>query len=136
MDVLLLAHAGVTLVLVGLIWTIQLVHYPLFRHVDPSAWDAFHDAHGMRITWLVGLLMPAEVLLAGALVLQQPSLLTWAGVGLLVVIWLSTALVQVPLHQRLGEGFDEAVHARLVAFNWIRTIAWTLRGLLAVHLLA
>ena len=133
---LLLAHAGVTLVLVGLIWTIQLVHYPLFRHVEASSWDAFHDAHGMRITWLVGLLMPIEVLLAGTLVFQDPSLLTWTGVGLLAVIWLSTALIQVPLHQRLGGGFDAEVHSRLVTSNWIRTVAWTLRGLLAVHLLA
>ena len=56
--------------------------------------------------------------------------------GLLAVIWLSTALIQVPLHQRLGGGFDAEVHSRLVTSNWIRTVAWTLRGLLAVHLLA
>jgi len=92
--------------------------------------------YAMRITWLVGLLMPIEVLLAGTLVFQDPSLLTWMGVGLLAVIWLSTALVQVPLHQRLGSGFDADVHARLVTSNWIRTVAWTLRGALAVHLLA
>jgi hypothetical protein len=38
----------------------------------------------------------------------------------------------VPAHGRLAEGFDAGVHARLVATNWIRTMAWTLRGALVV----
>lgn len=135
MTTMLVAHAAVTWALVGLIWTIQLVHYPLFRYVEPSAWKTFHEQHARRITLLVGLLMPVEVLLAGALVAKDPSPATIAGAALVGVAWLSTALLQVPLHQRLDGGFEAHAHARLVSSNWIRTVAWTLRGLLAVHLL-
>jgi len=46
------------------------------------------------------------------------------------VIWLSTALLQVPLHGRLVERFAERDAARLTATNWIRTVCWTLRSLL------
>jgi hypothetical protein len=60
---------------------------------------------------------------------------TWQlaiGLALLAVIWLSTALVQVPCHKRLSQGFDAATHRRLVGTNWIRTVAWSLRGLLVL----
>ena len=55
--------------------------------------------------------------------------------ALLAVIWGSTALLQIPLHNALSAGFDPEVHARLVQTNWIRTIGWTARGLLALHLI-
>jgi hypothetical protein len=62
---------------------------------------------------------------------------TWqlsVGLALLAIIWLSTALVQVPCHGLLEKGFDAAIHRRLVTTNWTRTVAWSLRGLLALWL--
>lgn len=55
-----------------------------------------------------------------------------AGLALVAVIWLSTALLQVPCHELLCVGFDPAVHQRLVWTNWIRTAAWSLRGFLVL----
>ena len=60
---------------------------------------------------------------------------TLAGVASLAVIWSSTALLQIPLHNALSNGFDPEIHARLVQTNWIRTIGWTARGLIAICLL-
>ncbi|MEM1060732.1 MAG: hypothetical protein AAGJ97_00240, partial [Planctomycetota bacterium] len=54
----------------------------------------------------------------------------WTGLALVGSIWLSTFLVQVPLHARLERGFDETAHRRLVGSNVWRTAAWTFRGLL------
>ena len=59
-----------------------------------------------------------------------PAWVAWLGIGLLAVIWISTPVLQVPEHGRLTEGFDAGAHSRLVGTNWIRTIAWTARGLL------
>jgi hypothetical protein len=56
----------------------------------------------------------------------------WIGLTLLGVIWLSTALIQVPCHEVLSQGFDPVVHHRLVTTNWIRTTAWSLRALLVL----
>jgi hypothetical protein len=42
--------------------------------------------------------------------------------------WLSTWVVQIPLHNCLAAGFDSEAHRRLVKTNWMRTAAWTLRG--------
>jgi hypothetical protein len=55
-----------------------------------------------------------------------------AGAALLLVVWLSTAVLQVPLHATLTKGYDERAIAMLVSTNWIRTVAWSARGVLAL----
>ena len=57
-----------------------------------------------------------------------PRLELWVGLGLLGIIWLSTALVQVPRHSQLSRGYDAKVIGELVGSNWLRTVAWTLRA--------
>ena len=136
---LLVAHAASTWMLTGLIWTIQLVHYPLFALADRGQYAAFATDHGRRITLLVGPAMTVELALAVWLVVRRPAGVpgawAWAGLALVAVIWLSTALLQVPEHARLASGFDADAHARLVSGNWIRTAAWTLRAVLAAAML-
>lgn len=133
---LVVLHAAVTWALVGLILTIQLVHYPLFARVDAPGWPAYEREHQTRITWLVGPLMLAELLSAVWLVLRPaPGLPLWSaqlGLALVLAVWVSTGLVQSPLHGRLSPAFDATLHARLVGSNWLRTVAWALRGGLCV----
>lgn len=120
--------------LVGLIWTIQVVHYPLFAAVGVDRFVAYEASHTRLITLVVGPVMLVEAATAGLLVVMRPDAIpawiAWVGLVLVGVIWLSTAVLQVPDHERLADGFDAAAHAHLVGTNWIRTIAWTLRGLL------
>ncbi len=128
---LLLLNAALALMLTGLIWVIQVVHYPLFALVGREARSAYHAAHVRRISWLVAPLMGAELLCALALWWAAPPPLLWAaraGAGLVGVIWVSTALAQVPAHDALSRSWDEGAHARLVRSNWVRTAAWTLRA--------
>ncbi|RDI95806.1 hypothetical protein DV704_05915 [Meiothermus sp. QL-1] len=138
LELLLLFHLACTWALVGLIWTIQVVHYPLFERVGPEHFPAYEAAHARRITWVVGPLMLFELASGLALLaLWPPALPAWAGwmlVLLLGLIWLHTALVAVPLHARLGRGFDPRAHAWLVRSNWLRTLAWSARGLLLLWL--
>lgn len=135
-------HALVTVMLAGLIWTIQVVHYPLFAKVGDVDWVAYERSHQTRITVVVAPLMLTELVTAALLLLPLLSATTgrvdWlplAGAVLVAVIWTSTVFVQVPLHGRLEQRFDPAAIARLVSTNWIRTIAWTLRALIALELL-
>lgn len=57
-----------------------------------------------------------------------PAWQRWPATGLLLVVWGSTGLLQVPAHDALFVGFSPAVHRRLVNSNWLRTIAWTARA--------
>ena len=124
-----LIHLAVTWALIGLIWLVQVVIYPQFGAVGRWEFGAYHADYTRRISWIVGPLMLAE--------LGSAAWLLWAGersgwflisLGLIGVNWLSTLIVQVPLHRRLEQGFEAGAHGRLVATNWVRTAAWTVRG--------
>lgn len=133
---LVLANLFATLTMFGVIWVVQLVHYPLFAGVGADGFVEYEAAHKVRITWIVFPAMLLELGTAVALLWLRPDIvppwMVWAGLALVGVVWLSTALVQVPLHTTLSSGFDGDVHARLVATNWMRTVAWTLRAGLAL----
>ncbi len=137
----LLLHLVVTAFLCGLIWVVQVVHYPLFDRVDRTGFAAFEAEHSRRITWVVGPAMLLELftgawLLVGALRGTAPLEpgIAIANLGLIALIWMSTMLVQVPAHTTLADGFDAQAHRILVASNWIRTVLWTARtvGLFAL----
>lgn len=117
-----------TSMLAGLCWTIQAVVYPQFANVPAAQFPAYHAAHMSRITWVVAPLMLGELVLSGLMVYQLGTVVAWGLAALTGLVWLSTALIQVPLHRRLErDGLDLAVVQRLVRSNWIRTGAWTAR---------
>lgn len=129
---LFLTNLAATLFMVGVIWMVQVVHYPLFAKVGLEGFRSYAASHNLLISFIV---MPAMLLEAGSallLVLQRPSFVTFgeALVGLLLVgvAWGGTFFLSVPQHNILAQGFDLSAHQRLVATNWIRTAAWTLRG--------
>ena len=135
MTALLVAQVVATLGLTGLVWFVQLVHYPLFARVDPSSFVAYEQEHTRRTTWLVTPLMVVEAVAAWALVVLDTSAATALGAVLLVGIWASTFLVQVPCHRVLEQGWSASAHRRLVRTNWVRTALWSARSVIAVGLL-
>jgi hypothetical protein len=132
----LLAQCGSTWFMVGITWFAQIVHYPLMKCVGRDEFVGYELQNTQRTGWVVGPAILVEGLTAVAVLLRPPRgvlpFQTWVGFGLLVVIWLSTFFLQVPKHNQLTRGFDDQVQRTLVATNWIRTIAWSLRGLLAL----
>lgn len=131
-------HAASTWALVGLIWTIHVVHYPLFAAVG-SGFRSYHESHMSRITWIVGPLMLLE-LASGLVLWSDPPAGTsgrlWlVGLVLLGVVWVETGLFAVPQHGRLESGFEAETHGALMAGNLVRTLAWTARGALVAYVL-
>lgn len=133
--ILLAAHAAATWAMVGLIWFVQLVHYPLFAATGSGQFAAYEAEHTRRTTWVVAAFMPVELGTALWIALAVPDgidpWLTWMGAVLAVGLWLVTLAVQVPQHRRLSAGFDRTTWRRLVSRNWIRTALWSVRGIVA-----
>lgn len=132
---ILAVHATATWSMVGVIWFVQVVHYPLvlgrFAQALGDEARSLQSLHMQRTTYVVAPLMFAEATTAVGLWAMERSLLTTLGLLALAICWGSTALFQVPCHRRLEESFDQGIADRLVRSNWIRTIAWSTRGLLA-----
>src|SRR5437868_2565525 len=102
MALVCLLHAAATVAMTGIIWFVQLVHYPLFDAIDPAVFQQFERRHVQATTWVVAPTMLLELASAAAILLATPvSIPTWmplVGAVLLVVIWTSTFLLQVPCH--------------------------------------
>jgi len=118
----------------AVIWFVQLIQYPGFARVDAASFTDFHAFHSTRISFIVAPLMVVEAMSAVVLVWRpEPFIPSWeaaVGLGLVGVIWASTALLQVPMHRRLGDGFDAPAWRFLCKSNWVRTVGWSLRALL------
>ena len=132
----LLATAFMT----GVIWYVQLVHYPLMAgwpHADFGAWE---EKHRQRTGVIVMPVMLVEGVTAAMLLGRRPERvppwLPWAAGLALIGVWASTFLLQVPCHDLLAQGWNEGVHARLVQSNWLRTACWTIRLGLVVAMAA
>lgn len=135
MKFLLLVHAAATWYMVGLIWFVQVVHYPLFAAVGEKEFPDYEVEHARLTTFVVLPPMVLELLSSLWLWRLAPSPGTGAGALLVVFLWLSTLLVQSPIHGRLTLCFDPELWGRLVSSNRWRTLAWSLRGCLALLLL-
>ena len=137
MTQLFVIHLLATFFMFGLIWFIQIVHYPLFAAVGKQTFVSYEKAHMSRTSRVVIPAMLTE-LGTGLFLLWQrpeffPALSAWLGIILLAVIWLSTAALQIPQHNMLAQNFNSQGHANLVASNWLRTIAWSGRTILLTY---
>jgi len=133
-ETLVIIHLVATGFMVGLIWTIHAVHYPLFAFVaEPYA--PFQSEHMRRITMLLVVPWGAETLSAFGLLLTADTNAqrNWSliGGGLVVAIVAVTGLLAAPAHGRLLERFDEEEHRRLMSVDLVRTLLWTARGIVA-----
>ncbi|MEO6125977.1 MAG: hypothetical protein ABIR32_19930 [Ilumatobacteraceae bacterium] len=137
---MLTLHLLATAAMIGLIWFVQVVHYPLFAAVGTDEFVEYEARHRTLTSLVVGPPMAIEGITALWLAFDPPAgvgrLLPLVGLALLGVVHASTVFLQVPQHSALTKGFDPARVRRLIRTNWIRTIGWSLRGVIAALIVA
>ena len=140
MSFIFLLNLVLAFIAVGLIWTIQLVHYPSMRFIPKERFVEYHNFHSIRISFLAIPLMVTELGTSLILFYQNYNnvIQTIFLINLVIValIWLSTFLIQVPLHNALSKEKQSEKLSKLICTNWIRTILWTARSILMILFLA
>ena len=125
MHLLLFILIVINAILVGLILVTQIVSYPLLLKVNKVNFFSYYVSYTNRISIVVVPLMLFEVILTFLLYIYSPiNTLIQLSVFLLLLIWMSTFLIQVPLHSRLSLKFDENLINKLISTNSIRTFLW------------
>ena len=134
---MLAMHLVLASIMVGVIWVIQLVHYPSFRFTDREKYVSFQIFHMRKISFIVMPVMVLEFLSGLLLVLYHSNYESLLRISfiLLLIIWLVTALFFAQIHQKLSKGYDETLVRKLVSFNWIRTLLWTIRTIIITYCL-
>lgn len=139
-EIALLANTAGTLFMVGLIWFVQRVHYPLLAQVDVKDQISVGHEHQRRTSQVVGLPMAVEGVSTLVLLVARPdqvsAWLPWVGAFLLAISLGSTIFLSVPLHQKMISQPSIEIGKKLVATNWPRTISWSLRGVVCIAMCA
>jgi len=139
-ETILAAQALASSAMCGLIWFVQVVHYPLFARTDTTHSPDYPDENQRRTAPVVLPPMLVEAATATLITINPPPAIgrpmALVGLALVAALWVSTLLVQMPLHGRLKHaGHTPEIVAALVQTNWIRTALWSARGLLAIWML-
>ena len=124
-----------TFFLTGLIWTVQLVHYPSFLFVADSNYKSFQTFHMRKITYIVAPMMLLELLLSAMNLYRYQSESFVIGFIIVSLIWINTILWNIPLHKKLLQKKELPIIRKLIVANWPRTILWTLKSLLLLYFL-
>jgi hypothetical protein len=123
----------------GLIWFVQIVHYPIFDTIPHDIFTQFARRHCNLTGLVVGPPMIGEAISALLLAVTWQGtgkMLVWLNFALVVAIWLCTLLFSIPSHSRFcSSGHSESTLAYLLSTNWLRTVFWTIRALLSGWLL-
>ena len=122
----------------GLIWFVQIGHYPLFHKVSEDTSAEYANEHQTRTAWVVGLPMLIEGITTLWLFFDPVGtrVLPLIGGLILVKVHLSTIFLQVPRHGELTRGYNRETVTKLVTSNWVRTIGWSVRAGIAVAIVA
>lgn len=136
-EIIFLINLASSLFLTGLIWMVQIVHYPFFRFANENRFDEAMKFHRFRISFLVVPVMLAELISSVWLSIYavEFSELHQAGLFTVLLIWLVTFISQVPRHSNLANGYQPDQISKLVKSNWARTGLWTLKSFITLFIL-
>ena len=121
--------------MIGLIWFVQVVHYPSFLKIPEANFRDFHSLHVYRTGLVVIPFMVAELITSVLLSIGTYPLtfIHQAGLIIVILIWLSTFAIQMKAHKKINNNVDTSELEKLVKTNWIRTALWSTKGLITLY---
>jgi hypothetical protein len=135
---LFVIHLVSTSFMVGVIWIVQLVHYPTFLFIDEQKSNDFQKFHMSRISYIVMPAMTTE-LFSGIYIFIYSNMaidsnLFLLALTILIINWIITALVFVKMHNKLLINYKIEIISLLVKWNWLRTLLWSVRLILLLRM--
>jgi hypothetical protein len=138
-NIALILNLLATWMMVGVIWFVQIVHYPLLAVVSIESASSVAVQHQQRTAWVVMIPMTVEGFSTLALLKWVPEgvawWLPWVNALFLAVALGCTVFLSVPRHERMASNPTPSLGRELVLTNWPRTIAWTARGIILAYMM-
>ena len=122
-------HLIATSMMVAIIWMVQILHYPSFLFVEKKQYTEFQQFHMKKISYIIVPIMLLELFSGFGILfyIEKAQLSLYASLTLLVLIWVITGLFFTKYHTELSKKYNRNTILRLIRFNWIRTVLWTIR---------
>jgi hypothetical protein len=117
------------------IWMVQIIIYPGFRHYEPARLIRWHARYTTLISWIVVPLMLTQLILLGRSAYVGGGPAVSGMLAMVVLCWGWTFKYSVALHRRISRNQDVADSVRMLVWtNWPRTILWSAVFLLGLFL--
>ena len=123
MENLILFNFFISAFMFGLILTTQIVSYPMFLNVEKN-FSVYHMNYVNKISTIAAPFMIIEFLLSLIFVFLIGSYTSISSFLIMVLIFLCTFFIQVPIHEKLKNSFNISLCNRLIKTNWIRVFLW------------
>lgn len=137
--VIFIFHLAASFMMIGIVWLVQVINYPLFRMIPKDLFARFYQAHLDRSQWVIVPLMLTEFCTGAFLLLwpitQVSYWLYQLNFALIVAIWLETFFMQLPIHRLLQKNHSLEAIDKLISSNWLRTFTWSIHGLVLIAIL-
>jgi hypothetical protein len=127
-----LFHLTITSIMCGVIWAMQLVHYPAFLWIPLEKLGAFERFRARRVWWIILPVLASELLSGAFLAFQTQNSIFILNFFLNLVLWVFTFFVSVPLHKKIDLDPKSIWVQQLIFTNWPRAVLWSFRVALLV----
>ena len=123
MENLILFNFFISSFMLGLILTTQIVSYPMFLKAEEN-FSVYHISYVNKISIIAAPFMIIELLLSLFFVFFIKSYIAVSTFLIMVLIFLCTFFIQVPIHEKLKNNFNISLCDKLIKTNWIRVFLW------------
>ena len=108
------------------LWLVQIIIYPSFKKISKESIFSWHKSYQTRVSIIMSPIMLLQMYQITFDVFHTISSITIIRFLLLLVSWLLTIAVSVPLHRKIENNKDlEYSIDRLIKTNLPRTFTWT-----------
>ena len=125
MKTIFFIHLICNSIMIGVILMTQLITYPSFLKIDKNEFVSFHNNYVKNISIVSVPTMSLELLTIVYMNVYINNLLFMKSLLVLIVIWLVTFIIIVPIHNQLSKKLEIEKIVSLIRYNWIRTVLWT-----------
>ena len=134
MENLILFNFFISSFMLGLILITQIVSYPMFLKAEEN-FSVYHMSYVNKISIIAAPFMIIELLLSLFFVFFIKSYIAVSTFLIMVLIFLCTFFIQVPIHEKLKNNFNISLCDKLIKTNWIRVFLWLLKCIVSFMLI-
>ncbi len=139
-SLILVLFIGLSLYNMGNMMSLQLQHYSLYPLIDPA--NFLNYIRGNNKAAILPAIIPGltNMVLGILLVLKKPETVSlsfaYLGLAMNLIALTSTFIWQARIQGQMAHtGFDASKIQMLITTNWIRTIAYSVNGIMSIGLL-
>ena len=122
------------LIMVGISLITHFVTYPSFKLIKSSSFSEFHKSYTNKMLFIVAPVMILE-LISSLLLVNFDKSDNNLEIGLLItlmLIWLLTFFIIVPIHNKLTVNYNKDLNQKLIKYNGLRTMLWMIKLILFI----